>query len=212
MKRAGGAFDDSDNAQSAVDETAHIIVAAEVLSTNSDLHQLAPVLNAVKANTKADPKQVLADAGYRSEEELAKLATKKPEIELVIVLGQEGRQQAKPIDTDRYPHTVDAGQVADRQGQEGLPQTQMDCRATQGLGKERAGLKAIEHAGDRQGKGRVQARLLVPEFTKNGGDAGKLRKESGDKEAPQATLQTQSGTPYWRIGKIQARTVIGLFS
>ena len=46
---------------------------------------------------------------------------------------------------------------------------QMDCRATQGLDEERAGLQAIQQAGDRQGQGRVQARLLVTEFTKNGG-------------------------------------------
>ena len=103
MKRAGGGFDYSCNAQTAVDETAH---PAEVVNTSSDVHQLAPVLDAVKASTDSDPKQVLADAGYRCEEEMAKLATNKPEIELVIALGREGREQAKPIDADRYPHTV----------------------------------------------------------------------------------------------------------
>lgn len=91
MKRAGGGFDDSDNAQSAMDEAAHIMVAAELLSPSSEVYQLAPVLDAVKANTKSDPKQVLADVEYRNEKELAKLATKKPEIELVIALGREGR-------------------------------------------------------------------------------------------------------------------------
>ena len=78
MKRAGGGLDYSYNAQTAVDETAHIIVAAEVVNTSSDEHQLAPVLEDVQANTKADPKPVLADAGYRSEEEMAKLAKTKP--------------------------------------------------------------------------------------------------------------------------------------
>jgi transposase/IS5 family transposase len=106
MKRAGGGFDYSYNAQTAVDETAHIIVAAEVLNTSSDVHQLVPVLEAVKANTKADPKQVLADAGYRSEEEMAKLAKQLPETELVIALGREGKILAKPRDAQRYPHTV----------------------------------------------------------------------------------------------------------
>jgi protein-tyrosine-phosphatase len=64
------------------------------------------VLDAVNASAKADPKQVLADAGYRSEEEMAKRATSKLAIELVIALGREGRQQAKPIDAERYQHTV----------------------------------------------------------------------------------------------------------
>jgi transposase/IS5 family transposase len=105
MKRAGGGFDHSYNAQTAVDETAHIIVAAEVVNTSSDVHQLLPVLDAVKANTQARPEQALADAGYRSEEEMAKLAKKHPQTELVIALGREGREQANPIDADRYPHT-----------------------------------------------------------------------------------------------------------
>lgn len=106
MKRAGGGFDYSYNAQTAVDEANHIIVAAEVVNTSSDVHQLLPVLGAVHANTHAAPQQVLADAGYRSEEEMAKLAKKYPQAELVIALGREGREQAKPIDAYRYPHTV----------------------------------------------------------------------------------------------------------
>lgn len=106
MKRAGGGFDYSYNAQTAVDEAHHIIVAAEVVNTSSDVHQLVPVLGAVHASTQADPMQVLADAGYRSEEEMAKLATQRPQTELVIALGREGREQAKPIDADRYAHTV----------------------------------------------------------------------------------------------------------
>lgn len=106
MKRAGGGFDYSYNAQTAVDEANHIIVAAEVVNTSSDVHQLLPILGAVRANTHAAPQQVLADAGYRSEEEMAKLAKKYPQVELVIALGREGREQAKPIDAYRYPHTV----------------------------------------------------------------------------------------------------------
>ena len=46
MKRAGGGFDCSFNAQTAVDGTAHIIVAAEVVTTSSDVQQLPMVLSA----------------------------------------------------------------------------------------------------------------------------------------------------------------------
>lgn len=63
MKRAGGGFDYSYNAQTAVDETAHIIVAAEVVNTSSDVQQLPMVLRAVKAHTGEHASQVLADAG-----------------------------------------------------------------------------------------------------------------------------------------------------
>ncbi len=106
MKRAGGGFDYSYNAQTAVDETAHIIVAAEVVNTSSDVQQLPMVLAAVKAHTGKDADQVLADAGYRSEAVMAELAKTRPETELVIALGREGKVQAKPRDAQRYPHTV----------------------------------------------------------------------------------------------------------
>ena len=106
MKRACGGFDFQYNAQTAVDETAHIIVAAEVVNTSSDVHQLPMVLNAVKAHTGAQAAQVLADAGYRSEAVMAELAISQPDTELVIALGCEGKELVKPRDEKRYPHTV----------------------------------------------------------------------------------------------------------
>ncbi len=106
MKRAGGGFDYSYNAQTAVDEAAHIIVAAEVVNTSSDVQQLPMVLKAVKEHTGSSAAQVLADAGYRSEAVMAELATSQPDTELVIALGREGKVLAKPRDAQRYPHTV----------------------------------------------------------------------------------------------------------
>ena len=106
MKRAGGGFDYSYNAQTAVDEATHIIVAAEVVNTSSDVQQLPMVLNAVKEHTQASPVQVLADAGYRSEAVMAELAITHPETQLVIALGREGKVLAKPRDAQRYPHTL----------------------------------------------------------------------------------------------------------
>ena len=106
MKRAGGGFDYSFNAQTAVDEAAHIIVAAEVVNTSSDVQQLPMVLDAVKANTKQVPGQVLADAGYRSEAVMAELSKSLPETDLVIALGREGKALVKPRDEKRYPHTI----------------------------------------------------------------------------------------------------------
>ena len=99
MKRAGGGFDYSYNALTAVDESAHIIVAAEVVGASSDMQQLPMMLNAVVAITGASPAQVLADAGYRSEAVMAELAITQVDTELVIVLGREGKVLAKPRDT-----------------------------------------------------------------------------------------------------------------
>ena len=103
MKRAGGGFDPSYNAQTAVDDTAHIIVAAELGNNAADVGQLLPMLQAVKDNLGALPKQGLADAGYRSEENFAKAPS--PEMELVVALGREGKQQVQ-VDAEAYPHTA----------------------------------------------------------------------------------------------------------
>ena len=114
MKRAGGGFDPSYNAQTAVDDTAHIIVAAELGNNAADCGQLLPMLQAVKDNLGALPKQGLADAGYRSEENFARATS--PEMELVVALGREGKQQVQ-VDAAAYPHT--AAMAAKLQTKEG---------------------------------------------------------------------------------------------
>lgn len=91
MKRAGGGFDYCYNAQAAVDDTAHIIVAAELTNSGADSRQLPAVLEAVKQNTGADPQQVLADAGYRSEAVLETLCDHPAQI--IVALGREGKKE-----------------------------------------------------------------------------------------------------------------------
>jgi transposase len=103
MKRAGGGFDYSYNAQTAVDETAHIIVAAELTNMAADSGELPGMLDAVRANLDADASCVLADAGYRSEAVFEHL--KDHPTELVVALGREGKQQVE-IDASKYPCTV----------------------------------------------------------------------------------------------------------
>jgi len=60
MKRAGGGYDASHNAQTAVDDTAHIIVAAELTNNASDAGELPTMLHAVKNNLGQTPEQALA--------------------------------------------------------------------------------------------------------------------------------------------------------
>lgn len=120
MKRAGGGFDYSYNAQTAVDETAQLIVAAEVTNMAADSAQLPGMLTAIKANLGADPQQALADAGYRSEAVFERLS-EATTVDLIVALGREGRQQLQ-IDAAQYPRTAamhdklrsEAGQTAYR--------------------------------------------------------------------------------------------------
>jgi len=103
MKRAGGGFDAGYNAQTAVDDTAHIIVAAELTNCASDAAQLPTMLQAVKDNLGVLPKQALADTGYKSEVVFESLAGSG--CDLVVALGREGKQATR-FDPQRSPHTA----------------------------------------------------------------------------------------------------------
>jgi transposase len=100
MKHAGGGFDYSYNAQAALDDTAHIIVAAELSNSAADSVQLPTVLAAVLRDAGADPKQVLADAGYRSEATFEQL--REHPADLIVALGREGKKDVK-IDATKRP-------------------------------------------------------------------------------------------------------------
>jgi hypothetical protein len=86
-----------------VDDTAHIIIAAELGNNAGDAEQLVPMLEAAIDNTGQLPTQALADAGYRSEKNFEALADSP--IELVVALGREGKHCAV-IDAQTHPHTA----------------------------------------------------------------------------------------------------------
>ncbi len=119
MKRAGGGFDASYNAQTAVDDAAHIIVAAELTNNASDARELPTMLQAVQDNLGAVPEQALADTGYKAEAVFEALADSG--CELVVALGREGKQALR-FDPQRSPYTAamaaklqtDEGQAAYR--------------------------------------------------------------------------------------------------
>lgn len=103
MKRAGGGFDPAYNGQLAVDEAAHIIVAAELTNNASDAGELPRMLQAVHNNLGEAPTQALADTGYRSEGVFEQLADGPTE--LVVALGREGKQQLH-FNQAGKPHTA----------------------------------------------------------------------------------------------------------
>jgi len=65
------------NAQAAVDGDHQIIVAHTLVNTSSDQAQLAPLLDAVKANMGRNPDEVSADAGYCSQANLRTLQRRR---------------------------------------------------------------------------------------------------------------------------------------
>jgi transposase len=73
MKTSTGAFEQSYNAQIAVDSAERIIVAADVTACAADTGELLKMETAATENLGGHPKELLADAGYKSEANFAEL-------------------------------------------------------------------------------------------------------------------------------------------
>jgi transposase len=65
------------NGQAAVDGQAQIIVAQTLTNAGNDQAQLAPLLDAIKANMRQNPAEVSADAGYCSADNLRAVARRR---------------------------------------------------------------------------------------------------------------------------------------
>ena len=94
MPTGGNSFEQSYNAQVAVDASKQIVVATLVSQSPKDVALLLPVVAQASENTGKVPTRVLADAGYRSEHNLAQLHSL--EINGYVSLGREGKGARLP--------------------------------------------------------------------------------------------------------------------
>jgi len=88
MKTSSG-FEQCYNGQLAVDAESHLIIAAEVTQSAVDVEQLLPMVESSCEVGQGFPQAVLADAGYRSEDNLQKLESQG--IDGYVSLGREGK-------------------------------------------------------------------------------------------------------------------------
>lgn len=147
-----------------MDAETQIIVAAELSNCAADSGQLPPMLDAVERNLDALPARALADAGYRSEATLEKLADSPCEV--IVALGREGREDAK-IDAERYPRTAAmAVRLQTEAGKTAYRRRKAIVEAPNGW--INAGLPAVQFQRHRESAGRVEARLHGPEFAADG--------------------------------------------
>ena len=82
-------FEQCYNAQAVVEEGRQLIVAQQVGQNAADNGVLLELVDEVERNTGSKPQRVLADAGYRSEENFAGLEGRQ--VEGLVALGREGR-------------------------------------------------------------------------------------------------------------------------
>lgn len=90
------------NAQIAVDGAHQIIVAQRLQANPTDACALAPLLRALRAVLRANPKQVSADAGYCDEKNLAQLARRR--IAGYLAPGRARHGQANAAGPRRWPN------------------------------------------------------------------------------------------------------------
>jgi transposase len=95
IMKMGNGFEQSYNAQAAVDEANQIIVAVSVTNCAVDKAQLIPMIEATKETTGELPQQVLADSGYRSEANFERAEEMK--VNVIVALGREGKTDTQEV-------------------------------------------------------------------------------------------------------------------
>ena len=93
MKGADG-FVQAYNAQAAVEPVLQLIVGQALTQQANDKQQLLPMIDAIKHQAKQRIREVLADSGYCSEENLRKAAKKK--VDLYVATDKQKHNQPAP--------------------------------------------------------------------------------------------------------------------
>jgi Transposase DDE domain len=93
MKGADG-FVQAYNAQTAVEPVLQLIVGQALTQQANDKQQLLPMIDAVKHQARQRVREVLADSGYCSEENLRKAAKKK--VDIYVATGKQKHNQPAP--------------------------------------------------------------------------------------------------------------------
>ena len=93
MKTSTGGYDQCFNGQAAVDSEAQIVVATSITQSAADVGELLPVLESAEKVTGKKTKQLLADAGYKSEANFAALEDRG--VDAYISLGRRAETREK---------------------------------------------------------------------------------------------------------------------
>ena len=99
MKTSDGSFHQCYNAQAVVDDAHQVIVATDVNDCAADVANLIPMTDQATTNTGRAPKQVLADAGYCSSDNLEQAAEFSAEhgSEFFIATGRAKHDDPEPV-------------------------------------------------------------------------------------------------------------------
>jgi transposase len=140
--------------QMAVDEL-QLIVGQAVTQETNDKKQLMPMITTIEQQSGHTPTQLLADAGYCSDESLRAIA-KTPDRRVHLDPEAEawrtaGATSTRPVAPERDDHRPDGPQAAHEDRRRRLCSAQRDRRAGQRTDQAGAWLSAIPVAGIRVG-------------------------------------------------------------
>lgn len=133
------------NGQLAVDGEFQLIVANELRANAADQGVLLGVIDQVEAAVQARPELLLADAGYRKEDDFAELERRG--IEAYIAVGREGKAVSN-LDAEKYPATQRMVQrLATPEGQERYRERKHIAEAVNGWIKQVMGFRRFSIRG-----------------------------------------------------------------
>ena len=98
MKMSDGGYRPAYNVQTVMDEKSGLIVTVDVTSQGSDNGLLLPMVEKVEREQKERPKQVLADSGYSSQDDVQGLEEKKVE----VLMPPKNEKKEKEAGKDPY--------------------------------------------------------------------------------------------------------------
>ncbi len=145
MKTSSEGFQQSYNAQMAVEGENQLVVGTGVTNNASDQGQLVPMIDGVAAVCGDAPDQVLANAGYGNEQDLRELEERS--VDAHVALGREGKAPAK-VDPEEYPARARmAAKLATDEGRRQYARRKWQAEVPIGWIKEALGFRRFSFRG-----------------------------------------------------------------
>lgn len=193
------------NVQVAVNEL-QLIVAQAVTQATNDKHQLLPMITTIAQQAGDTPTQVLADAGYCSDENLAAIATTGIDAYISTRKQKHGERPPGVVSAwapaeDRHARRADDAKAPDEGGRRGLCQTQDDGRTGAGTNQAGERLSPIPAARRREGPRRMGAGVHHAQHPQT---VSPVRLIGDRRRAPAARLRI-TGSPCAQLGPAHGR-------
>ena len=176
MKTSSEEFQQSYNAQMAVEGENQLVVGAEVTDNASDQGQLIPMVDAAAETCGETPAQVLADTGYCIEPDLQ--ALKERDIDGYVALGREGGTAPGRRCGRASGEGAHGREAGERGGPEAVRTPRVDGGGACRLGQGGDGISTIQLPGPREGAGRVDPRVPGPQRQAAAHPSGRMSRRS----------------------------------